>query len=500
MQKSSSSILELLQEIVVQLLQYFKTRLIKVLFTIENLMVFFLLFILYGYCNAILFEILPFSEIWWDPVASGYGLIIGIIRNFWHNAILTPGTLYFHIRVVTHCYLAVAPASAILVVIFASIALMQGWFFVCGLLSDDPNDLRFFHFWNKNRFLLFGLLFIETCIIGYFLSYNPTFPGACGGGGNPVEGLKSVSEPLTVSPFTNNCIDFGSILDFSPLPASPACLMEGLIALHSDIWAIMLFTGAFMLYMIYSTLYNCYATTTIKEHSLIEIIWTTIPAVILCILAIPYFLFSYSLDEMFEPSLTIKAIGFPKDQWYWSYEYGDYEVCDGLVTNNLVFNSNILQGDDHINQFMASPQESTNSWFSSIKSWWNGPNNQALSPLETNQKTLSHLHKTQTATLGQCKQHDDMLVDGSMTPRSKAVVIAKREECYFHYNSLSKCINQVSLDVARTQYEASPSTFSSAFGHALGDSVGQATKPIYMEMAKHAVTSTADSLQSSDSQ
>lgn len=129
-------------------------------------------------------------------------------------------------------------------------------------------------------------------------------------------------------------------------PASP--LMEGLIALHSDIWAIMLFVAGFVLYMICAILYSFDANNTtvsykVHHHSLIEIVWTTIPAIILCIIAVPSFTLLYSLDEIVEPSLTIKAIG---RQWYWSYEYGDYEVCDGLVTNGITFDSNVLQDDD----------------------------------------------------------------------------------------------------------------------------------------------------------
>ncbi len=101
-------------------------------------------------------------------------------------------------------------------------------------------------------------------------------------------------------------------------PASP--LMEGLIALHSDIWAIMLFVTGFVLYMICAILYsfnilNAKVSYKVHHHSLIEIIWTTIPALILCVIAIPSFTLLYSLDEIVEPSLTIKAIG---RQWYWS--------------------------------------------------------------------------------------------------------------------------------------------------------------------------------------
>jgi heme/copper-type cytochrome/quinol oxidase subunit 2 len=109
-------------------------------------------------------------------------------------------------------------------------------------------------------------------------------------------------------------------------PASP--LMEGLIALHSDIWAIMLFVAGFVLYMICAILYNFNAQRSdisykVHHHSLIEIIWTTIPALILCVIAIPSFTLLYSLDEIIEPSLTIKAIG---RQWYWSAPFnGDLE-------------------------------------------------------------------------------------------------------------------------------------------------------------------------------
>jgi hypothetical protein len=37
---------------------------------------------IFSYTNAALFGILPFSEtIWWDPIASGLPLFIGIVRG-----------------------------------------------------------------------------------------------------------------------------------------------------------------------------------------------------------------------------------------------------------------------------------------------------------------------------------------------------------------------------------------------------------------------------------
>lgn len=138
---------------------------------------------------------------------------------------------------------------------------------------------------------------------------------------------------------------FLSALGFQE-PASP--LMEGLIALHSDIWGIMLFVAGFVLYMIFAILYSfnvdrAEVSYKVHHHSAIEIVWTALPAVILCVIAVPSFTLLYSLDEIVEPSLTIKAIG---RQWYWSYEYGDYEVSDGLVANGITFDSNVLQDED----------------------------------------------------------------------------------------------------------------------------------------------------------
>ena len=57
------------------------------------------------------------------------------------------------------------------------------------------------------------------------------------------------------------------------------------------------------------------------HSSLIEIVWTVIPAIILLFIAVPSFNLLYSLEEKVQPSLTVKVIGH---QWYWTYEYSDF--------------------------------------------------------------------------------------------------------------------------------------------------------------------------------
>lgn len=49
------------------------------------------------------------------------------------------------------------------------------------------------------------------------------------------------------------------------------------------------------------------------------------PAVILVIIALPSLRLLYILDEVYNPTLTIKIIGH---QWYWSYEYSDYKKIE----------------------------------------------------------------------------------------------------------------------------------------------------------------------------
>jgi cytochrome c oxidase subunit 2 len=55
--------------------------------------------------------------------------------------------------------------------------------------------------------------------------------------------------------------------------------------------------------------------------TLIELIWTITPALVLIAIAFPSFKLLYLLDEVIDPVITVKAIG---NQWFWTYEYSDY--------------------------------------------------------------------------------------------------------------------------------------------------------------------------------
>ncbi len=60
--------------------------------------------------------------------------------------------------------------------------------------------------------------------------------------------------------------------------------------------------------------------STRSHNTVIEVIWTTLPVIVLVLIAIPSFKLLYAEDVIPKADLTIKAIGH---QWYWSYEYPD---------------------------------------------------------------------------------------------------------------------------------------------------------------------------------
>ncbi|MDE0780309.1 MAG: cytochrome c oxidase subunit II [Alphaproteobacteria bacterium] len=59
----------------------------------------------------------------------------------------------------------------------------------------------------------------------------------------------------------------------------------------------------------------------VTHNTLIEVLWTVVPVVILFVIGFFSLPLLYATDDTAEADLTIKAIG---RQWYWSYEYPDH--------------------------------------------------------------------------------------------------------------------------------------------------------------------------------
>jgi len=107
--------------------------------------------------------------------------------------------------------------------------------------------------------------------------------------------------------------------------------MEGLVELHDNILfylVIILFGVGWLLISIVKNYTNTESPISHKYLShgtLIELIWTITPALILILIAFPSFKLLYLMDEVSDPAMAVLAEGH---QWYWSYQYPDFLNSD----------------------------------------------------------------------------------------------------------------------------------------------------------------------------
>lgn len=97
--------------------------------------------------------------------------------------------------------------------------------------------------------------------------------------------------------------------------------MEQLTFFHDHTLLILVIITVLVGYLILTLFFNSYTHRYLLEGQTIEVIWTILPAITLVFIALPSLRLLYLLDEVSDPSITLKAIGH---QWYWSYEYSDF--------------------------------------------------------------------------------------------------------------------------------------------------------------------------------
>ena len=71
-----------------------------------------------------------------------------------------------------------------------------------------------------------------------------------------------------------------------------------------------------------------------SHNTIIEILWTVVPVLILVVIAVPSFQLLYYMDKTKDTEMVIKVTG---NQWYWNYEYPD---------ENISFDSYLVDEDD----------------------------------------------------------------------------------------------------------------------------------------------------------
>lgn len=59
------------------------------------------------------------------------------------------------------------------------------------------------------------------------------------------------------------------------------------------------------------------------HNTLLEVVWTVVPVLILVVIAVPSFRLLYLGDRVENPEMTLEVTGY---QWYWGYEYPDQQI------------------------------------------------------------------------------------------------------------------------------------------------------------------------------
>ena len=122
------------------------------------------------------------------------------------------------------------------------------------------------------------------------------------------------------------------------LQPAASTTMERIVDLHDLLMVVItlitVFVVALLLYVMFRFSERRNPTPTKTTHNtVIEVLWTTVPVIVLVIIAIPSFKLLYYADRVADAEMTIKAIGH---QWYWSYEYPDHGdfTFDGIMLSD----------------------------------------------------------------------------------------------------------------------------------------------------------------------
>jgi cytochrome c oxidase subunit II len=128
------------------------------------------------------------------------------------------------------------------------------------------------------------------------------------------------------------------------MQAAATPVREHIDALHNELLVIITVISVFVLGLLLYAIIKFNAKShpvpsRTTHNTLLEVIWTTVPVLILVAIAIPSFKLLYYMDKNAHPQMTLKITGH---QWYWSYEYPDQ--------GGFGFDSNMLSDDDAAKQ------------------------------------------------------------------------------------------------------------------------------------------------------
>lgn len=141
---------------------------------------------------------------------------------------------------------------------------------------------------------------------------------------------------------------FNFSLDFQD-PVTP--IMQGIVDLHNHIMFYLIMILIIVLYALISIFISFYKpfafprslsalnlrtslleVKNVTHGTVLEVVWTILPSVVLIAIAVPSFSLLYAMDEVIDPRITVKAVG---RQWYWHYEFANVDNAGDVRTLNV---------------------------------------------------------------------------------------------------------------------------------------------------------------------
>jgi cytochrome c oxidase subunit 2 len=192
---------------------------------------------------------------------------------------------------------------------------------------------------NSLRLNIFELL---ECICGECCTCDGN-PPTCGGDPNKNSRIVRINnnekffkislKPSVPSSFIRADVPLAWGLYFQD-GASPS--FEGIVDLHNRImfYLIVILFGVSWIMLSVAWNFNKSENKLVYRYlnhgTLIELIWTVGPALVLVAIAFPSFKLLYLMDEVIDPAMTVKITGH---QWYWEYEYADFLNEENEIIN-----------------------------------------------------------------------------------------------------------------------------------------------------------------------
>lgn len=202
-----------------------------------------------------------------------------------------------------------------------------------------------------------------------------------GGMGRRTMGLASGMRFLTVLAAAVAAVSAGAMaaapepwqLGLQP-PATPVA--EQLQDLHDGLLVVITAITAFVMLLLLYVMVRFNARrnpvpSRTSHNTMVEVLWTVLPIIILVGIAIPSFRLLYFADRTEEAEMTLKIVGH---QWYWSYEYPDHgnftfdalmvpdeEIGDGQLRLLDTDNEVVLPVDTNVRLLMTA-DDVIHSW------------------------------------------------------------------------------------------------------------------------------------------